>query len=484
MLSIFELHSDCYLHKWRVTFALVKNSDSIDTFIERAIQLLGDGRVLVGGDISEDYSHDESLGLERIAPHCLIYIHSAKECADIVAIANELSVSVTARGSGSGLSGGAIATADGVLLSFEKMDRILEIDTLNHTATLEAGVTLSKLSQALAEVGFVYPVYPGELSASIGGNIATNAGGMRAVKYGVTRHNVLGLEFVTASGNVIESGGKFVKSSSGYDLCQLIMGSEGTLALVTKVTVAITPVADSTVTLLVPFASVGAISSAIPEVLRSNFTPSILEYVEGSGLMVMASREGLNLGIPKSVADGARAYLICMLEESDQETLERQQLRISDQLIESGALDVFALSASQALHLLAARESAFWVAKDLGATEMIDIVVPRSEVPTFMEKVGAVGERYETLITAVGHAGDGNIHLSVFESDPKLKDHIMSDLYKVGVELGGEISAEHGIGTAKKKYFIEHSDPAKIALMREIKRAFDPNGILNPGKVF
>ena len=456
----------------------------IDSFVERVNLKLGSGRVLVGPEISEDYAHDESLGMPNVLPECLIFIQSTEECSEIVSIANDLSIPVTARGSGSGLSGGAVAAKGGVLLSFEKMDRILEIDTLNHTATLEAGVTLLQLAQALGEVGFVYPVYPGELSASIGGNVATNAGGMRAVKYGVTRHNVLGIEFVTADGSVIESGGKFVKSSSGYDLCQLIMGSEGTLALVTKVTVAITPVASESVTLLVPFDSVSAISTAIPEVLRSNFTPSILEYVDAAGLSVMASREGMNLSMPKAVLERAKAYLICMLEESDQETLERQQLRISNQLIESGAVDVFTLTSSQSLLLLAAREAAFWVTKELGATEIVDVVVPRSEVPSFMEAVGGIGKRYETSITAVGHAGDGNLHLSIFEVDTKVKDQIMADLYSVGIELGGEISAEHGIGTAKKKYFIEHSDPAKIELMKAIKRAFDPNGILNPGKVF
>jgi glycolate oxidase len=446
--------------------------------------MLGEGRVLVGDEISSDYSHDESLGLEHMAPQCLIFVQSAKECSALLALANELSVPIIARGSGSGLSGGAIPVADGVLLSFEKMDRIIEIDTLNHTATLEAGVTLLKLAQALAEVGFVYPVYPGELSASIGGNVATNAGGMRAVKYGVTRHNVLGIQFVTATGAVIESGGKFVKSSTGYDLSQLIIGSEGTLSLVTKVIVAITPTPNTSTTLVVPFDSVAAISNAIPEVLRSNFTPSILEYVDAMGLSVMASREGINLGIPKQIQDEAQAYLICMLEEADQENLERQQIRISNQLIEAGALDVFELTPSQALRLLAAREAAFWVTKELGATEIVDIVVPRSQVPTFMEKVGEIGDRYVTSITAVGHAGDGNIHLSVFEKDPATKDRLMSDLYAVGMELGGEISAEHGIGTAKRKYFLEHSDPAKVELMREIKRAFDPKGILNPGKVF
>ncbi len=478
------MNSKWQIVPWSVTFTDVMKLETIDSFVLRAREILGSDRVLSGDEVSEDYSHDESLGLDWMAPQCVVFPQSAMECSEILALANEMVIPVTARGSGSGLSGGAIANLGGVLISFEKMNSIVEIDTLNHTATLEAGVTLLELSQALAEVGFVYPVYPGELSATIGGNVATNAGGMRAVKYGVTRHNVLGIEFVLANGTIIQSGGKYVKSSTGYDLTQLVIGSEGTLALVTKVIVSITPVAAASVTLLVPFDSVSTISKTIPEILRSNFTPSILEYVDGTGLTVMAAREGLNLGVPKSVLDEAKAYLICMLEESDQEALERVQIRISMQLMESGAIDVYALTISQSLQLLAAREAAFWVTKDLGATEMVDIVVPRSEVPAFMGDVGVISERYSTLISAVGHAGDGNIHLSVFEKELKVRDQIMSDLYAAGVQLGGEISAEHGIGEAKKKYFIEHSDPEKVALMREIKRVFDPNGILNQGKVF
>lgn len=456
---------------------------SIDPLVTKLREILRDDCLMVEDAISIDYFHDESLGTTPVPPRCLVYVTSTLECAQVIATANDLKVPVTARGSGSGLSGGALPIQGGIVISFEKMNQILEIDTQNHTATLEAGVTLEQLELSLAEVGFVYPVYPGEMSATIGGNVATNAGGMRAVKYGVTRHNVLGVEFVTATGDVISSGGKFVKSSSGYDLTQLVIGSEGTLALVTKVIVAITPIPQASVTLLIPFDKLSSISVAIPEILRSNCTPSILEYVDAVGLKVMASREGLDLGLPKAIQDEARAYLICMLEEADPEGLEKQQLIISNQMIENGALDVYELSKSQALRLLRVREAAFWVTKELGATDIVDIVVPRAQIPNFMDQIDLIAQEYGTIISAVGHAGDGNIHLSIFENDHAIKGSIMSKLYRIGLDLGGAISAEHGIGTAKRPYFLDLEDPTKLELMRRIKYAFDPNGILNPGKV-
>ena len=239
-------------------------SASTNELISRLSLLLGEGKVRSGDAMSEAYSHDEALTATPQLPKVVVFVESTADVIAVVRLADELSVPITARGSGTGLSGGAVPQESAVVVSFEKMAKILEIDEVNNVAVVEPGVTLETLDQALKGRGLVYPVFPGELSGSLGGNVATNAGGMRAVKYGVTRHQVLGLEFVLATGEVIRSGGKYVKSSSGYDLTQLVIGSEGTLALVTEVTVRVYPRPKYSTTMLVPFLHIEEISGSIP----------------------------------------------------------------------------------------------------------------------------------------------------------------------------------------------------------------------------
>ena len=226
---------------------------------------------------------------------------STAEVSAIVRVCDELQVPVTARGAGTGLSGACTPRADGIVLALERMNEIIEIDTENYVAVVQPGVSLDQLDAALAPLGLVYPVCPGENSASLGGNVATNAGGMRAVKYGVTRHQVLGLEAVLANGDVIRTGGKYVKATTGYDLTQLIIGSEGTLAIVTEATLKIYPRPQHSATMLVPFASVGEIAAAVPDIVRSGVNPLVLEYVDGGGLATLAANVGLDLGIAADV---------------------------------------------------------------------------------------------------------------------------------------------------------------------------------------
>ena len=447
-------------------------------------EVVGPEHVLVGEAIALDYSHDEALTATPRAPAAVVRPSSTAEVSEILRIATEQRVPVVARGSGTGLSGAAVPVPDALLVSFERMAQILEIDTDNHVAVVQPGVTLEQLDEATAAVGLVYPVFPGESSASLGGNVATNAGGMRAVKYGVTRHQVLGLEAVLAGGQVVRTGGKFVKSSTGYDLTQLIVGSEGTLALVTEATLRLYPRPALAATVLAPFLTLDEVSAAVAPIVRSGIGPRILEYVDSLTMAAITGNVGLDLGIPADVGARTSAYLVVVLESDHEDRLEQDVTRLGELLTELGAVDVYVLPPTAGAQLISAREKAFFVAKAAGADDIVDVVVPRAEIPRYLERVGALAQAHASLLTGCGHVGDGNVHLSVFQPDPERRRALLTALFEAGIELGGAISGEHGLGTEKKQYFMALTDPATLALLRQIRAAFDPEGILNPGKVF
>ena len=439
------------------------------------------GQVLAGPRAGADYSHDESLTGVAQEPAFVVFPTSATEVAAVLRIANARRVPVTARGSGTGLSGAAIPAADGIIVCFERMNHVLDIDTDNHVAVVEPGVTLAQLDEVTRTHGLVYPVFPGELSASIGGNVATNAGGMRAVKYGVTRHQVLGVEAVLATGEVVRAGGRFVKSSTGYDLTQLIIGSEGTLALVTEATLKLYPRLAHQATVMAPFRALTDVTGAVPRIVASGVGPLILEYLDTLTLDAVSAHVGLDLGIPADTRREAVAYLVVMMENTHAERLDEDVEDLAKQLVELGALDVYVLPPQSAAQLIEAREKAFWVAKANNADDIVDVVVPRAAVADYMERVAQLAQEHGSWIAGCGHAGDGNVHLSVFQPSSEARGRVMRGLFEAGLALGGAISGEHGIGTTKRHYFLELTDPNKLALMRRIKAAFDPNGILNPG---
>ena len=452
--------------------------------LDDLVELLGKSGVLVGDAVNDDVTHDECLTSTPQRPLAVVRPRNEEQVAAVVRWAAEHHVPLTARGSGTGLAGACIPRPDGVLISFERMNRILEIDVANSVAVVQPGVTLAELDAATAEHGLVYPVFPGESSASLGGNVATNAGGMRAVRYGVTRHQVLGLTAVLGTGELVRTGGRYVKATSGYDLTQLLVGSEGTLAVVTEAVLKLHPRLPHSTTVLAPFPSLDQVSAAVPVIVGTHLQPTVLEYIDLLSMGSIASNAGLELGISEPVKAQTFAYLVVVLEGRTTEALEDDTVQLGELLSEAGALDVFVLPSGAGHALIAAREKAFWAAKAMGANDILDMVVPRAQVPAYLAQVQEIADRTASLVVGCGHVGDGNVHLSVFQPDAAACRGVVHDILAAGAKLGGAVSGEHGIGRAKKAHLAELEDPAKIELMRGIKAVFDPAGVLNPGAIF
>ena len=434
----------------------------------------------------EEYSYDETPLVKPHAPQVIVKPADAHSVAKLLEFASKKRIPVTPRGAGTGVSGGCIPIYGGILLSLERMNRILEIDRDNFVAVVEPGVTLADLHNEVEKHGLYYPLYPGEMTATIGGNVATNAGGMNAVKYGVTRHNVLGLEAVLPNGGIIRTGGKFVKCSTGYDLTQLIIGSEGTLAVVTKAILKLTTKLAERQVLFVPFTNLQDAIDAVPEILRLEMTPIGIEFIERGIIEIVEKYLGREMPYHQY-----EAFLMVIMEGESEDEIYDYFSKVEAICKQHRAVATMVPGSERAKRrLLDAREKFYHAIKRFAPLELVDVVVPRSEIPKFVRKVKEISKEYGVPIIVYGHAGDGNVHLHPICADVSREEwdkrlpHLMSDIYRAGVSFGGAISGEHGIGFDKKAYLPIQMDNVLLNLMKGIKRSFDPNNILNPGKIF
>lgn len=456
----------------------------MDDLVAGLAQIIGGTHVLTGEAIAPEYTRDEALTVAAVTPRAVVRPASTEEVSAVLAFCNTRKIPVVARGAGTGLSGACVPVPEGIVLSLERLNRIVEIDEQNQVAICQPFVRLAELYEATEAKALMYPIMPGESSATLGGNIGTNAGGMQAVKYGVTRNQVLGLTAVLASGEVIRSGGKFVKVSSGYDLTQLIIGSEGTLAIATEITVRLVPRLPFRSTVLAPFRTLEAVTDAIPKLIALGRQPLMLEYIDVMTMGSILQRTGMDLGVPQAIRDQAVAYLVILTEGREASRAEADAQELAERCSELGALDVYLLASTAGKRLIEAREQSFWAAKAAGAGDIVDVVVPRSNMAALVQRTTEVAREHGALVLGCGHAGDGNVHFSIFHGDPEVHVAVTRSLIRAGLALGGAVSGEHGIGVAKKKYFMEFEDPVRLELFRRIKHAFDPNGILNPGTIF
>jgi glycolate oxidase len=453
--------------------------------IEFLESVCGSEKIFTGERINEDFSHDELSGISRY-PEVLVEVSSTEEVSQIMKYANSRNIPVTPRGQGTGLAGGSVAIYGGIMLNMSKMNRILELDEENLTLTVEPGVLLMEISKFVEDHDLFYPPDPGEKSATIGGNINTNAGGMRAVKYGVTRDYVRGLEVVLADGEVMELGGKIVKNSSGYSLKDMIVGSEGTLGIVTKATLRLLPLPQKAISLLVPYPDLAQAIETVPQIIKSKAIPTAIEFMERE--VILAAEEFLGKAFPDS---SAAAYLLLTFDGNSKEEIEQAYEKVAHICLNNGALDVFISNTQERNEAIWSARGAFLEAIKASTSDMdeCDVVVPRKFIADFVKDIKILQDEFDIRIMNFGHAGDGNLHIYVLKDalpqevwEQKF-EAVFDKMYSKADALGGQVSGEHGIGYAKKPYLKKSMGDASIKLLQRIKLAFDPANILNPGKV-
>jgi len=450
--------------------------------------IIGSEFVFLDEENKNKYAHDETENLHFL-PDIILKPRTALEISAIMKRCNEFLIPVTPRGAGTGLSGGALPHKGGVLISFERMNSIIEIDERNLQVITEPGVITEVLQNAVQEKGLFYPPDPSSKgSCFIGGNIAENSGGPRAVKYGVVKDYVLNLEIVLPTGEIIWTGANVLKNATGYNLTQLIVGSEGTLGLVTKIVLKLIPYPKHNLLMLVPFNNLEKAGEAVSAIFRAGFIPSALELVEINALKIVSKFVDSTI-VP--VTDEMEAHLIIELDGNHVDTLMSEMESIAHLLTEFECGEVFfADDAQQKAELWKLRRRAAEAVKIDGYTIEEDTVVPRAELPKLIRGVKELGLKHDFKAVCYGHAGDGNLHIrikkegSIYSLNNPDIIPALRDLFILVKSLGGTISGEHGIGLIQKEFMDIVFDPMGFEIMKGIKKAFDPNKILNDGKIF
>ena len=449
--------------------------------------IVGKRRVITDAEALIPYSHDEYLR-HTSTPPLVVLPDSRDEVIEIMKACRSHGVPVTPRGLGTGLAGGAVPLKGSVVLSLERMNRVVELDPEDGTITVEPGLIVEQLHKTVEEQGLFYPVDPASLdSCSIGGNVATNAGGPRALKYGVTRHYVLGAEAVLPDARLISHGGKYIKNTAGYDLSHALIGSEGTLCIFTGITLKLIPLPPARQDLLIPFTTMKDAAQAVVKILNQlRITPAVLEFMDHTSIKV--AEKATEKSFPHS---DAGAHLLIQLDGLNDEEVEQQMVRVGELCMELGAEDVMvAFNQTTRDRLWEARRILHEACNAAStAVEMQDVSVPRSQIPRLLEELENLGKRIEKPIACFGHAGDGNVHVSVLHQDEDPEpffaalDEINGEVLSIANRLGGTISGEHGIGSVKKKYLKRWLGTNEMALMKALKRMLDPEDFLNPEKI-
>jgi glycolate oxidase len=451
-----------------------------NSVIEKLQSITGKENVTTIMEQMQNYLTDETPAFVRPSPGkniVLVKVETTEQVSAVLEFANNAGVSVFPRGGGTGLAGGAIPTEDGIILSLEKMRKI-EVDEGNMMAVAEAGVTLSALNEAANRARLSFPPHPGDENAQVGGLVATNAGGSRAVRHGVMRNHVRALEVVLASGEVLKLGGKVHKNNVGYDLMHLMIGSEGTLGIITKATIQLYSKLGSSLTLVVPYDKrVNAVSS-VPKILRGSTPPLAIEYVERD----LMERTAKHLGKRWPVKDGM-FYLIVIVSESNRDQALAESLRISEVCRENTQYEVFAAeSEADQQNILTIRSNIYNILKP-ETLDILDIVVPLARLEEVIASIENVAQRRGVMLPLFGHAGDGNVHVHIVREQGKDLDvqSVRDEIYEIATKAGGVITGEHGIGKIRMESLQKALSRQELELLKSIKRAFDPNGILNPG---
>lgn len=449
--------------------------------------IVGEPFVIMGEEATEHYAHDHTEDL-RFYPEVVLKPQTAGEVSAILQLCNQHLIPVTPRGAGTGLSGGALPVYGGVVISMERFNRIIEIDERNFQATVEPGVINEVFQMAVKEKGLFYPPDPASKgSCFLGGNLAHSSGGPRALKYGTTRDYVLNMEMVLPTGEVMWTGANTLKYSTGYNITQLMIGSEGTLGIITKIVFKLIPAPAHTMLMMAPFPSAEKACEAVNGIFKAGFTPSACEFIEPEGLRLSSHMLQMTFDIPDHIG----AYLLIEVDGNDPERMMNECSQIGDILYGYECEEVlFADTADQKEYFWKLRRAIGEAVKTRSVYKEEDTVVPRAELPALFRGVNAVAEKYGFKIVCYGHAGDGNLHVNILKdrlTDEEWNSKINEGIREIFVlckQLKGTISGEHGIGYVQKQFMDVVIPPFQLDLMRRIKTVFDPNYILNPGKIF